>query len=352
MNTSNLRRYMVRLCACSMLAGCAQAPTAVNPLGVSGSVAHAGSVVHSDAARLPWSHATFTRRDHGRSWMLADAKGKDLVYVSDEGTMDVYAYSYPDGTLEGTLTGFVEPGGLCADAKGRVFITDVFASTIAEYAHGAANPTRTLSDRHGRLPNGCAVDPVTGNLAVTDFGSDRGCGMEGCSRGEVAIYRGARGRPAYHRAMFHPYECGYDAQGNLFVDGMNKGLSTFAFGELPRSGAPFVKIQLNQSFGIPGGVRWDGTDVAVGDVYGSVIYRFAIDGAAGTEVGSTPLSGTDGVWDFWLQNGIAIAPNANQAGSGSSSNVLLYDYPSGGTPVGTIGGNTVEPVSAAVSLAH
>jgi DNA-binding beta-propeller fold protein YncE len=216
--------------------------------------------------------------------MLAEAGSEDLLYISDQGTNDVYVYSYPKGRLKGTLTGFTGPDGECVDAMGDVFVTNFYSHDIIEYAHGGTSPIATLSDP-GYVPKGCSIDPTTGNLAVTNFEST------GSAAGNVAIYKNAMGSPeAYYTdpAIYYMYYCGYDNAGNLFVDGNTSG-SAFAFGELPSGGSAIKKISLNQSIGSPGGVQWDGTHVAVGDSGANVIYQFTVSGKKGTKVGSTPL---------------------------------------------------------------
>jgi hypothetical protein len=50
-----------------------------------------------------------------------------------------------------------------------VFITDTSTSQILEFAHGGTTPINTLSD-YDYQPVSCAVDPKSGNLAVTSGG--------------------------------------------------------------------------------------------------------------------------------------------------------------------------------------
>lgn len=57
------------------------------------------------------------------SWIKPGSSSGTLIYVSSR-SGSVYEYSYPDGTLVGTLTGFDVPMGLCSDADGNVWITD------------------------------------------------------------------------------------------------------------------------------------------------------------------------------------------------------------------------------------
>jgi len=271
-------------------------------------------------------------RDQSRSWMDRHIKKTDLLYVSDNGTDDVYAYSYPKGKLKGTLTGFDAPKGMCVDKAGNVFITDDVPyakgpSKILEYAHGGTSPIATLSDP-AYHPYGCSVDPVTGNLAVTNVST-----AYDYSPGDVVIYTDAKGTPTnYVDPDFDQYLfCGYDDKGNLFVDGINSG-SAFEFAELPKGSKTLKNVTLNESFQYGGGVQWDGTYVAVGDQIASVIYQFTINGSSGTEVGATPLDGSNYVRQFWIHGGKVVGPD-NQGAS-----VKFWNYPAGGTATKTLTG--------------
>jgi len=70
------------------------------------------------------------------------AAAKTLLYVSDLGTNLVNVYTYPNGSLITKLSGFGSVAGLCSSKTGYVFVVD-----------------------------GCAVDPATGNPAVTNLSS-------------------------------------------------------------------------------------------------------------------------------------------------------------------------------------
>jgi hypothetical protein len=286
---------------------------------------------------MPQSSAIAARADRGRSWMAPNAKKKHLLYISDEGTNDVYVYSYPNGTLRGTLTGFTAPRGECVDKAGDVFITNFYSHNILEYAHGGTSPIATLSDP-GYTPIDCAVDPTTGNLAVTNFEST------GSSRGDVAIYKHAKGTPkAYEDTdIFYLLSCSYDNAGDLFADGTTSG-GVFAFAELPSGDSSLKKITLNQGIGYPGGVQWDGKYVVVGDTFANVIYQFTIHARKGTEAGSTSLTGGSSIYQFWIQKPNVIGPNDGY------SNVKFWDYPVGGSPTKTIAGLDI-PIGATVSL--
>jgi hypothetical protein len=141
-----------------------------------------------------------------------------LFYVSDGGflgTNNVYVYTMPYGTrvgrLVGTLTGFVDPVGLCTDAAGDVWVTDGGASDLVEYAHGGTSPIKTLGGA-GEFAYECAVNPKNGDLAVTTNGPG-GTG--------ILIYKGASGQPTLHRYSHFQrmWYDSYDSSGRLFAIG-------------------------------------------------------------------------------------------------------------------------------------
>lgn len=133
-----------------------------------------------------------------RSWMAKGATKLDLIYVSDFEKNDVSAYSYPDGKLVGVLVGllkhFVYPTGLCADTAGNVYIPDSANSSVLVYGHGSAQRFRVLRD-DGEYPYSCAVDPLSGDLAVVNLESIRGSGG-------ISVYARALGRPRKYKFGF------------------------------------------------------------------------------------------------------------------------------------------------------
>jgi len=140
--------------------------------------------------------------------MLPEAKSGDLLYVADS-TGFVCAFTYPKGKQVGQL-GVDASGGLCSDKEGNVFVTDLPGEEVVEYAHGGTEPIATLFP--DVEPNGCSVDPVTGNLAtVNRDGSYK-------SESSVSIFEGASGNPTkYNDPELGGLTCSYDDQGNLFV---------------------------------------------------------------------------------------------------------------------------------------
>jgi hypothetical protein len=150
--------------------------------------------------------------------MVKSDKSSHLFYVSDGGfvgTNDVYVYTMPYGTrvgrLVGTLTGFVDPLGLCTDASGDVWVTDSGASDLVEYAHGGTSPIKTLGGLE-EFSYGCAVNPKNGDLAVTANGHS-GIG--------ILIYKNASGQPTLYRysRFQRMWYDSYDSSGRLFAIG-------------------------------------------------------------------------------------------------------------------------------------
>lgn len=85
------------------------------------SICVAASALASCAASpsSPASSVAPADRPSERSWMLPEASGDTLLYVtSDFGGVNVL--SYPSGKLVGTLSGVEYPIGVCADSGGNV----------------------------------------------------------------------------------------------------------------------------------------------------------------------------------------------------------------------------------------
>lgn len=278
--------------------------------------------------------------------MDPSAKSKTLIYISDAepGAGTVYVFSYPALKLVGKLTGFVQPLGECADAVGDVWVVDYSTSLISEYAHGATKPKAILRDVN-RRPYSCAVDPKSGDLAVANiFGPSY-------NPGGLTIYHAARGRPRFYvgRSLYECYFDAYDAQGNVYVDGLTQ-LYHGVFAIARFDGKRFTELTLNRSVGYPGGVAVIGSNVNIGDqtYNANVVYRFAFTGSKGKLVGSTPLTDASDVRQY------AIVKDSLVAGNGSypSASGLVFNYPAGGPPAKIFGKGTFqEPLGSAVSRA-
>jgi len=324
MASPSLKTAAAAILATIILSACAgTTPAAYSgaPILISGRVDPSGAA-HGGGAMHP---------DRGPSWMHLLSQTRcpfhqtlppcGLLYVSNYYDDDVIVYQ--DNQIVGKLTGFKGPDGVCGDKQGNVWIVNNLGANVVEYAHGGQSPITQLSD-DDVYPLGCSVDPVTGKLAVTNVFALSG------GPGSVAVYTNAKGTPKLYSdpTIYYMYFCGYDDQGNLFVDGRDTA-GNFHFAELPKDGNAFTDVTIGATIYFPGNVRWDGRHVAVGDQeYGnhvaSAIYR--VTGATGQVNGTTIFDGAQDVVGFWIEAWFVIAPDANL-------NVVdLYRYPKAGAP--------------------
>ncbi len=285
------------------------------------------------------SRAIATHAEYGRSRDMQDMKTQNLLYVADY-SVGVVVYTYLPSRMKyvGLLSGPQYPKGECVDEAQNVWVTNGDYS-ILKYAHGGTNPIAILSFPAG-IPEDCAVDPTTGNLAVD--GTHNGTG-------EVAVYKKGRGKPTVYQdpgfgAMF---SCGYDNNGDLLIAG-DVVSGSLRFVELPKGSGTFKSIALDQSFvgKSGGGVQWDGRYVAIGDLVKAIVYQFDIDGSTGTKVGSTRLNGSGTVSQFFIDSGRMIAPSSFPSQAGF---VKIYNYPAGGSADKTLR-NFSDPDGVVVSL--
>jgi len=254
-------------------------------------------------------------RGVGRSWMSPKARGQDLLYVST-GLPDgaTYVYTYPKGQLVGGLSEAGYSYGLCSDVRGNVFITNQYA--IYEYPHGGASASAVLTNPFGATVS-CSVDSTTGDLAAVT------------AEGVVIFHPQSRHGWKLAKLFSLPYPrmtaCGYDASGNLFLDGQSS--SGYLVAELPKGKSDFKRTLLDKSFP-PGNIQWDGKYVAIGDNLSLAIRRFKFSGTTGRQVGTTKLEGVDEFFQFWIQGATIVAP-----GSKSGQYVFaVWPYPAGGNP--------------------
>ena len=284
---------------------------------------------------------------HGTSWVARDAGTQDLLYVSNAKDGSVYVYSYPQGKLKGWLLD-LHASGLCSDADGDVFIPK--GNEVLEYAHGDTQPLAVLRNSLGGAAQFCAVDPTTGNLAVSGGASHKY---------GVAIYTNAKGSPRIYvegdrNARYG--SCTYDDKGDLFVEvtaGSSHGTSNLV--ELPNGGTQVRNITWSETRRPrPGSIQWDGKYLAAESPQSgsepATIFRYSISGRQATFVGKIALAGAGSPIGFWIHGAQVVVLNQGLSGSGAAA-VVLYDYPGGDEPRQIIE-DAREPQAATVSPAR
>jgi hypothetical protein len=300
MRSLNFGRYAL-FCsaAAAMLAGCAGSQPSIGAPGA-----------------IPQTSTIATHAERGKSWVDPGAQDGDLIYVAAQ--VNSYVISYRTGKLLGTIDGGAE--GACSDSEGNVFLTG--GAGVLEYRHGGTTPVATLN-LPGNDPEsgGCASDPVSGNLAVTfsTFGS-------GGSDENVAIFPDGQGTPTVYQSGIDAGFCGYDNQGNLFVDGYGGALIDLA--ELPSGSGSFEIISINQSIGgNPWSIQWDGKYMTVEGISEKSVQlsRLQISGTTATIVSTTKFSRTmSKARASWITGSTVLVPFGNIHGIG------FWKYPNGG----------------------
>jgi hypothetical protein len=302
MNLSQVRKALTRCVALALLAGCGGSQP---PVGAPGAMPEIESSLPLPAGRQG-----------------------DLVYIADLDA--VYVFTYPKWVQVETLGAL--PDGLCSDKKGDVFVPIPEDSMIFETDHGGTKVIARLYDDN-ESPLGCAVNPVTGDLAVTNADNPYSA---------FVTYRHARGNPtSYTIPNMGADFCTYDDKGNLFIDGGNNGQSLLA--ELPYRSQQAHIIEIDRPLAAFGGVQWDGRHLALGTY--NAIYQLDVAGAVAHVVGVTYLAEAKDVVQFFIQGNRIIGPDLYAADVG------IWKYPSGGEPLSLIYGLFSGPTGATVSLA-
>lgn len=237
---------------------------------------------------------------------------------------------------------------MCTNKAGDVYVLNGGGTTIDVYAHGGTTPIRTLA-LPGYPELNCSVDAKTGNLALGVLGSS--CGD--C----IAVFTNGAGIPTLYQPSGQDGlpGCAYDPQGNLFCDAYGNGNpSVFALFELPAGSSNLKSIAVSNASFSAGPMQWDGKDLAVGAGATGTIDQIAVSASTGTVVGTTQLSGTGWVWQFWLAGSHAghkttiIGPT--YAGT-SPAEAGYWEYPAGGSPTKSILTSASQPDGATVSAA-
>ncbi len=286
-----LGRYALAL-GLALLAGCSGAPsTASLPARA------------DDAQRI--AHRT----SGSPSSLLYVVTSNSTVMLSYPGYESVGSLN-PQGFL-----GFPCSGG----PNGNVFLDD--GSDVRQYAYGGTNPISIIALSGNDSSTGCSVNPTNGDLALA------GVHM---TEGTIFIYPGGTGRARSYgdKRIVQFYYCGYDSNGNLFADGLDKHRA-LTFVELPKGASGFTEIALNGVIKSPGNVQFDGTYITIRS--GTTLFRLKIEGSSSKIASKTNL---DQLWasapSTWIQGGAVVG---SQGGGNHPGHGLgFWNYPAGGKP--------------------
>jgi hypothetical protein len=259
-----------------------------------------------------------------RASISPDAWRGSLLYVG--GDKETYVFKYPGGRLLGSIP--IGSFGMCSDAKGDVFVTRV--SVIFEFPHGGTTPV-AIYKAPGTVYS-CAVDPTTQNFAAVVF-----C-LSGCGD-SIAVYRQYPQAPPtiFHDSKLHSMlYCGYDAAGNLYVDGYDKN-GAFMISELPAGAQSFTNITFRDNIAAAGQIQWDGTYMTVETRFQPKIYRLKLSRSGGKIVSTTQLTGVGArSSQSWIQGNAVLVPTG--PGNKRPKVIGMWKYPRGGKEIRRLGG--------------
>ncbi len=276
--------------------------------------------------------------DGSSSWMLPGARKSTLIYVGGF-YGNVYVYDYSTGKKVGRLKG--NSDGMCVDAKGDVYVTQLSGTTL-EYAHGGTKVLKTFTS--AGTPAGCSVD-ASGDLAVTS-----------AKPADVTVFAGGdpkKTKTYSDSSCTYLYRMGYDGAGNLMGLGGDSNVIVCAL--LAGSHSETTLTMKGFSIGAAAGTTWDGKYVALSDqdVGGKVtsgIVQASLSGKTLVSHGETlltdPCSGgpTDITAPFIVgtrntpvnhrQGKVAVGINSVCEANGSYL-IEFWRYPKGGNPFKT-----------------
>ncbi|HEX3368550.1 MAG TPA: hypothetical protein VHS56_03160 [Candidatus Cybelea sp.] len=273
------------------------------------------------AAAASAERSNFAHFAYAGSWLRHDSSsGGDLVYMAEDENIGIYSFA---GKEVGELKGFEfsYSSGLCSDMQGNVWAA--YEDSLLEYQRGGTIPIAQLYTPGN--PTSCAVDPATGDIAVTE--------QSNASGSNVAVFSGIYATPAiYADADIFYYEFStFDSQGDLFVNGVGLKKNHSVLAELLKGGSTLGTVTTDEKFEKVGGLQWDGQDLADGDSERHVIYEMSVASGHATTVGTIKLGGWIDprfkvIEPFAIGNGqIVLTISDRQTG--------FYKYPAGGKSI-------------------
>jgi hypothetical protein len=348
MHSQSAKHVLSTGAAAALLAGCSSgatsqlAPRANSAIGATG-VMHNGHVLTTSIldpkVAIRKSDLSKSHPLHGK----IDSRTKTF-WISDAGDNVVQVFSYPVGAYMGELSappeGFSEPQGMCSDKNGNVFVANTENSKVDEYA-GNGTFMQALSDP-GEYPSGCAVDPSSGTLAVSNIISTSD------NAGGISLYKNASGKPQQltDPNMFEVFFIAYyGSTGKLYYSGFNNSFFPEISSYVKGNFKPFILE--GYTLGFAGAVAWayKTKSLLIGDQDAPNGPAFLQVRANGKVIGTTRLSCSSGYCDVvqvTVNGKYLIAPDSESLDAG------VFPYPAGGDALVTVTGFG-QPIGSAVS---
>ncbi|MEO7203119.1 MAG: hypothetical protein ABIZ82_11055 [Candidatus Tumulicola sp.] len=237
------------------------------------------------------------------------AKADKDLFVSDA-IATVFYFKNKTYKSDGSITGLGDPDGITVDKAGNLYIANVTAKNVEEFAPGSSKPSCTY--------DAGLVDPINvttdskGDVFVVDFNDLQNPGyvdeFKQCSDKVSTQYQISSG----------PEGAVVDSKGDLFVTffnaGFNAGFEEFVKGKTQGK-------TLSVTVGSPGGLTIDKKDNLIADDQAG-----SIDVIAPPYTSATPLvSGLSDPFHASLSKTQKVLFNANNG----SESVTIYSYPAG-----------------------
>ncbi|MGB8907776.1 MAG: hypothetical protein WCC84_03400 [Candidatus Cybelea sp.] len=254
MNVSRSAAYALGVMAAALLfAACGGGPqsSSLAPNATTNAARSGASLLRNDAleAFVTTRQPGPAHPDRHQSWISPDAKRiPRLLFVSDSGKDDVYIYSLPHMTLEGTLTGFNDPQGLCSDTKGHVYVVNTGTNQVFSYSH-SGTPGQIYTDPFGP-PVGCAVDPISDQLAVADIS-----GFSGAGQVVYLFFTSIAPVAVSNPAQYSYYFLGFGKGGELWTSGRASD-GSYMVSQCNFKTCSTVNLSGGTIY-FPGAVQWD-----------------------------------------------------------------------------------------------
>jgi len=256
----------------------------------------------------------------------ASGSNGDLLYVPLGFHLSIY--SYPDLKRIRVVDLWPLALGLwtSSDPKTGDVCFDNYAEVLI-FKHGATSPYVTIAQPPSAETIDCALDPATNDLAIT-------YSVAGSNDNWVAVYKSPyNGSPKAYSdpGMAYMQFAGYDADGDLFIDGESSPSGCECLvDELAKGSGKLIELQKNEALAPVGPLSWDGQYMTM--TVENVIDRFTVSGSTVTVVGKTSYNDVTSGDSFAFQGSTAIGRVLYKGADRKLRHIGFWQYPNGQNP--------------------